>query len=133
MKFGPFPLQGGPATEQLSAELRALERNGNVWTHSCGRTDGLCLCEETWNGSYEAIDERQARPYGSYDRALERRGYLTDYRIAAGLGIPYEGRGMICCPAHDDRLKSLSWRWSEDRLLLHCFAGCTWLEIRAAT
>lgn len=28
------------------------------------------------------------------------------------------------CPAHDDRTPSLSIRQAEDRLLLHCFAGC---------
>ena len=39
---------------------------------------------------------------------------------------------MVHCPAHEDRTKSLSWRIAEGRLLLHCFAGCTFDEIRGA-
>jgi len=39
--------------------------------------------------------------------------------------------GMIQCPAHEDRLRSLSWKiTADDKLLLHCFAGCTFDEIR---
>lgn len=36
------------------------------------------------------------------------------------------GRGWIAtCPAHHDRSPSLSIREAEDRILLHCFAGCS--------
>lgn len=31
---------------------------------------------------------------------------------------------MALCPAHEDRQPSLSLRETEDRILLHCFAGC---------
>ena len=31
---------------------------------------------------------------------------------------------MASCPAHEDRGPSLSIRLAEDRILLHCFAGC---------
>lgn len=42
-------------------------------------------------------------------------------------------QGSIRCPAHEDRLASLSWKITpQDKLLLHCFAGCTFQEIRAA-
>ena len=46
---------------------------------------------------------------------------------------PNRGRGLIRCPAHDDRGPSLSWRLTSDgRALLHCFAGCDFRSILAA-
>lgn len=36
------------------------------------------------------------------------------------------GRGwMAKCPAHEDRSPSLSIREAKDRILLHCFSGCS--------
>lgn len=35
-----------------------------------------------------------------------------------------EGRFLAKCPSHKDRLASLSIRVVEDRILIHCFAGC---------
>jgi len=32
---------------------------------------------------------------------------------------------VVCCPAHDDKSPSLAIREVDDRLLIHCFAGCT--------
>ncbi|HIF50428.1 MAG TPA: DNA primase [Thiotrichaceae bacterium] len=40
-----------------------------------------------------------------------------------------EGRWLACCPAHDDRSPSLSMREIDDRLLIHCFAGCDVNEV----
>jgi len=40
--------------------------------------------------------------------------------------------GMCLCPAHADRSPSLSVRIGHSRLLFHCFAGCTGIEIIAA-
>lgn len=37
-----------------------------------------------------------------------------------------------CCPAHEDSSPSLAVSDKGDRLLLHCYAGCTFDEIRAA-
>lgn len=34
------------------------------------------------------------------------------------------GRWMARCPAHNDRGPSLSIRETNDRILIHCFAGC---------
>lgn len=42
------------------------------------------------------------------------------------------GKGMCCCPAHDDRTPSLSVTLGRKAILLHCFAGCTNDEIIAA-
>jgi hypothetical protein len=41
------------------------------------------------------------------------------------LGVRWTANGGMCrCPAHDDRIPSLSVRPGRTRLLLHCFAGC---------
>jgi hypothetical protein len=54
--------------------------------------------------------------------------------LAAALGARRSGQGWVaCCPAHDDRHPSLSIVDGTDgRLLLRCFAGCSWSAIRAA-
>jgi hypothetical protein len=40
------------------------------------------------------------------------------------------GRWVACCPAHEDRLASLTVRELDDgRTLAHCFAGCTVHEV----
>ena len=39
---------------------------------------------------------------------------------------------MACCPAHDDRSASLSIRQTDDKTLIHCFAGCTVYEVVGA-
>jgi hypothetical protein len=41
-------------------------------------------------------------------------------------------RGICSCPAHKDKSRSMSWRDAGDRLLLHCFAGCSIYDITAA-
>ena len=42
------------------------------------------------------------------------------------------GHFMACCPAHDDRNPSLSVRETDDRVLVHCFAGCSAGQVVAA-
>ncbi|MCV5231644.1 CHC2 zinc finger domain-containing protein, partial [Escherichia coli] len=42
----------------------------------------------------------------------------------AGVRLVGAGRWMACCPAHPDRSPSLSIRVLDDKILLHCFAGC---------
>ena len=39
---------------------------------------------------------------------------------------------MACCPAHEDRSPSLSIKVIYDRVLLHCFAGCSLIAICGA-
>lgn len=43
------------------------------------------------------------------------------------------GRWQARCPAHDDRGPSLAVRETDDgRLLVHCFAGCSAIEVMGA-
>ena len=42
------------------------------------------------------------------------------------------GKGICCCPAHDDRTPSLSVSLGRKAILFHCFAGCTSDEVIAA-
>jgi hypothetical protein len=39
---------------------------------------------------------------------------------------------MACCPAHADKSASLSIRHTEDKTLIHCFAGCSVHEVVGA-
>ena len=43
-----------------------------------------------------------------------------------------EGRWIAKCPAHDDKTPSLSIREVDDRVLLHCWSGCSAAAITAA-
>jgi hypothetical protein len=48
-------------------------------------------------------------------------------------GDPAAGKGMLLCPAHEDRHPSLSWRLTAtNKVLVHCHAGCSFDEIRRA-
>jgi hypothetical protein len=49
-----------------------------------------------------------------------------------GVGPRGPGRWMARCPAHRDRIPSLSIREADDRMLLHCFAGCSAGDVLAA-
>ena len=44
----------------------------------------------------------------------------------------FNARMMAHCPAHEDRQRSLSGKEKDGKLLLQCFAGCTFAEIMAA-
>lgn len=53
--------------------------------------------------------------------------------IAHALGRKKLGKGYICCcPAHDDRTPSLSITDADNKILFHCFAGCTYEEVICA-
>lgn len=47
-------------------------------------------------------------------------------------GSWHQGRGMCCCPAHDDRTPSLSVTIGQRAVLFHCFAGCSTRDVMAA-
>lgn len=54
-------------------------------------------------------------------------------RIVEALGGQWTPQGGVCrCPAHDDRLPSLSIRPGIRRLLVHCFAGCPAKDVLSA-
>lgn len=43
------------------------------------------------------------------------------------------GRWIACCPAHEDRHPSLNIKETDDgKVLVHCFAGCSFFEIVSA-
>lgn len=52
----------------------------------------------------------------STDRAAQISAALSGHKVASGW--------MASCPAHDDRTPSLAIRVFEDRVLVHCHAGC---------
>lgn len=58
----------------------------------------------------------EARPL-----SIDQEGQLLVERLGGRWGA--DG-GMCRCPAHSDRMPSLSVRPGRSRLLLHCFAGC---------
>jgi hypothetical protein len=51
--------------------------------------------------------------------------------LIVALGLPAGRRsGLIRCPGHEDRHPSLSWKiGTDDRVLLNCFAGCSFEQI----
>ena len=60
---------------------------------------------------------------------LERRAREI---VDSHSGTWRRGKGMCCCPAHDDRTPSLSVSLGRKAILFHCFAGCTSGEVIAA-
>ena len=60
---------------------------------------------------------------------LERRARTI---VESLQGTWSRGKGMCCCPAHDDRTPSLSVTLGRKAILFHCFAGCSNEEVIAA-
>lgn len=56
---------------------------------------------------------------------------MIDMLLSSLDGVRETGRDrwLARCPAHDDRNPSLSVRNVDDRLLIHCFAGCEPIDI----
>lgn len=60
---------------------------------------------------------------------------LTVEQIATQLRLGKKAdntRWTACCPAHDDNNPSLSLRQEGEKVLVHCFAGCTQQEVISA-
>lgn len=60
---------------------------------------------------------------------LERRARTI---VESLQGTWSRGKGMCCCPAHDDRTPSLSVTLGRKAILFHCFAGCLNEDVIAA-
>ncbi|WP_067112289.1 DUF7146 domain-containing protein [Sphingopyxis granuli] len=60
---------------------------------------------------------------------LERRARTI---VESLQGTWRRGKGMCCCPAHDDRTPSLSVTLGRKAILFHCFAGCPNEDVIAA-
>jgi hypothetical protein len=60
---------------------------------------------------------------------LERRARTI---VESLKGTWRQGKGMCCCPAHDDRTPSLSVTLGRKAILFHCFAGCSNEDVIAA-
>lgn len=60
---------------------------------------------------------------------LERRARAI---VESLHGTWSRGKGMCCCPAHDDRTPSLSVTLGRKAILFHCFAGCPNEDVIAA-
>jgi len=49
-------------------------------------------------------------------------------------GVKSSGKQFSAfCPAHEDKHRSLSIKEVDGKILIHCFAGCTFKEIVEAT
>lgn len=69
-----------------------------------------------------------ARPLAREPVRERRDGRDLLLRLGAD---PSRGRGVVRCPAHEDRRPSLSWRLADDgrTALVRCFAGCSFAAI----
>jgi putative DNA primase/helicase len=57
---------------------------------------------------------------------------MDAHEVTKALGGRWCGRyGLVRCPAHDDREPSLSIRDGEHELIVNCFAGCAWQDVKA--
>lgn len=95
-----------------------------------------------------AIEDREGEAEAVAPLSEERAHYLfgvthePQRSTVPGMGTPLidalgldttRGSGRIACPAHGEgRSKTLSWKITDGIVLLHCFAGCTFDEIRKA-
>ena len=68
-------------------------------------------------------------PQLSNAHQLERRARTI---VESLQGTWRQGKGMCCCPAHDDRTPSLSVTLGRKAILFHCFAGCPNEDVIAA-
>ncbi len=58
--------------------------------------------------------------------------YLSAEYIAQNLDRGHRvgaGRYVACCPAHDDKTPSFSITQYQNRVLVHCFAGCSQSQV----
>lgn len=75
------------------------------------------------------MDKKNATPKSSANSQRHYSELLDRFEAIKKTG---ENRWIARCPAHADRGPSLSIKDTGDRLLTHCFAGCTFREIADA-
>jgi len=123
-------------TERYIARFRddvTTERARLALTDPVGEAEAVVLLDgvharQTLLRPAEAPARRPVAPWHPLDRRPDAREFLA--RVGAD---PNRGRGVVRCPAHEDRSPSLSWRLADDgRALVHCFAGCSFADILAA-
>lgn len=77
-------------------------------------------------GPPRQADQEMSARHGNSNSAEELLSRLERVRETAA------GQWLACCPAHEDRNPSLSIKRIDDRLLVHCFAGCSPCDVVAA-
>lgn len=81
-----------------------------------------------WRG-FESTQTRAAGLQGNHTTSTPADALLPRLEGARETG---HDQWLARCPAHDDRSPSLSIRQTDDRLLVHCFAGCPASDVLAA-
>ncbi len=132
--FRPLPIDEKrvtPAHRPLTAEDIIVERALLAWNDPTGEADAAVPLDPAEAFRTIAGYARRHRPRPQAVTAPPER--FDNATVLLGLGAdPGRASGIVRCPAHEDRSPSLSWRVTGDRLLLRCFAGCSWDEILAA-
>lgn len=129
-----MPLPDGDALRALPQFARdvVLERARLAMTDPVGELDAVRpLGRVTARGI--ALELMELRQRSNVVHIHSRDGGFDERVILERLGAdPTRAKGVLRCPAHEDHRPSLSWRVDGDKVLLYCFAGCTFDEIRAA-
>ena len=115
-----------------------VERARLAATDPAGEAEAIAPLSE-FRARQTLLAAAEARDVATRNRmsrhTVVRRDNLESGRdLLTRLGAdPARARGVIRCPAHEDRHASLSWCHAADgRALLHCFSGCTFADILAA-
>lgn len=116
-------------TQAVFAERALL-----AWNDPEGEAEAVCPMDAV--DAYLAMVRYLAPPPKSRRAiapTLTRHEFDNDVLLLALGATSGRRSGKVRCPAHEDRLPSLTWRiTSTGKLLLHCFAGCSWDEILKA-
>jgi hypothetical protein len=102
----------------------------------CGRPGNsrATAHERLWSNPMFASNTYDRREFQSrlHTRCM-RNHPMTAAQLAEQLNARHSRSGWLArCPAHEDRSPSLSISTRGEKILLHCFAGCTVVAICAA-
>lgn len=111
------------------------KRRARAWAHMMVARESNVSPNTITIEDGERNGERLRHYLALYGETLEskRSWEAENERLSEALGLdPSRSQGRAACPAHGEhRNKTLSWKLQGGRLLLHCFAGCTYKEIVA--